>query len=290
MNHNLNMEVIYSSPVITVEPDDSIYETLRKMQLNFIKRIVVAEKNKPVGIVTERDINRFLENDKTSKALDEIPIKHVMNRNVITVVDGVDDHFNQCATRMDTFRIGSVVLINDSGELIGIVTKTDITKAYSMVYGGKYIVNDYMNRKVVTCRKNDTVKYALNLMNQNDVSRLIVTNESGSPVGIISTNTFLTHSDYFSNGKTRSRDYLLPINSNKDVNVSELLTEDLLTIDANDDLATAANLMIKNKVSGIPVISKNKELVGVITKFDIVRAFTVVGAHQELKSKYREFY
>jgi CBS domain-containing protein len=284
------MESIYTSPVITVKPDDSIFETLRKMQLNFIKRIVVAEKNKPIGIVTERDINRFLESDKTSKALDEIPIKHVMNRNVITVVDGIDDHFNQCATRMDTFRIGSVVLVDDSGELIGIVTKTDITKAYSMVYGGKYIVKDYMSRKVVTCRKNDTVKYALNLMNQNDISRLIVTNESGNPVGIISTNTFLTHSDYFSNGKTRSRDYLLPIDDNKDVKVSELLSEDLLTIDANDDLATAANLMIKNKVSGIPVISKNKELIGVITKFDIVRAFTVVGSHQELKSKYREFY
>lgn len=284
------MEIKYSSPVITVNPDDSIFETLRKMQLNFIKRIVVSEKNKPLGIVTERDINRYLENDKTSKALDEIPIKHVMNRNVISVVDGIDDHFNQCATRMDTFRIGSVVLLDDSGDLIGIVTKTDITKAYSTIYGGKYIVKDYMERKVVTCRKNDTINYSLNLMNRNDVSRLIVTNENGDPVGLITTNTFLTHSDYFSKGKTRNRDYLLPINNKKDVTVADLLTEDLLTIDEHDDLATAANLMIKNKVSGIPVVSKNKELVGVITKFDIVRAFTVVGSHQELKTKYREYY
>lgn len=283
------METRYSSPVITIEPDESIFDTLKKMQLKFIKRIVVAEKNKPVGIVTERDISKFLENDKTSKALDEIPIKHVMNRNVISIVDGIEDHFNQCSTRMDTFRIGSVVLVNDSGELIGIITKTDITKAYSIVYGGKYIVKDYMNRKVVTCRKNDTIRYALNLMNQNDVSRLIATNETGDPVGLITTNTFLTHSDYFSNGKTRSRDYLLPMNK-KDVIVADLLTEELLTIDEHDDLANAANLMIKNKVSGIPVVNKKNELVGVITKFDIVKAFTVVGTHQELKTKYREFY
>ncbi len=283
------METRYSSPVITIEPDESIFDTLKKMQLKFIKRIVVAEKNKPVGIVTERDISKFLENDKTSKALDEIPIKHVMNRNVISIVDGIEDHFNQCSTRMDTFRIGSVVLVNDSGELIGIITKTDITKAYSIVYGGKYIVKDYMNRKVVTCRKNDTIRYALNLMNQNDVSRLIATNETGDPVGLITTNTFLTHSDYFSNGKTRSRDYLLPMNK-KDVIVADLLTEELLTIDEHDDLANAANLMIKNKVSGIPVVNEKNELVGVVTKFDIVKAFTVVGTHQELKSKYREFY
>ncbi len=290
MNYNIIVEVKYSSPVITVGPDDSIFETLREMQLNFIKRIVVAEKNKPIGIVTERDINKFLENDKTSKALDEIPIKHVMNRNVISIVDGIDDRFNQCATRMDTFRIGSVVLVNDFGELIGIITKTDITKAYSVVYGGKYIVKEYMERKVVTCRKNDKIRYALNLMNQNDVSRLVVTNDNGDPVGLVTTNTFLTHSDYFENGKTRSRDYLLPIGNKKDMIVADLLTEDLLTIDEHEDLATAASLMIKNKISGIPVVGKNKELAGVVTKFDVVRAFTVVGTHKELKTKYREFY
>ncbi|MFB5609102.1 MAG: CBS domain-containing protein, partial [Nitrosarchaeum sp.] len=191
-----NMEKGYSSPVITVKPESSVYEALLQMQTNFVKHIVVAVKNIPVGIVTERDINRFLGEDKTVHALDEIPIKHVMQKNTITIVDGTEDHFDQCAARMETFKIGSVILTNDSGELIGIVSRTDLTKSFASVYGGKYLVKNFMNKKIITCRRSDSLKFALSLMNKNQVSRLIVTDENGSPVGIISTNTLLTHSDY----------------------------------------------------------------------------------------------
>lgn len=284
------MDELYSTPVYTVEPESSILEALRQMQTNFIKRIVVASKNKPVGIVTERDINKFLENDKTARALNEIPIKHVMQKNVISIHDGQEDHFIQCATRMETFKIGSVVLVNDGGHLIGIVTKTDITKAFSMVYGGKYLVKDYMTTKVITCRKSDSLRFALNQMNRNEISRLVVTNEKGSPIGLITTNTLLTHSDYFSKGETRSRDYLIPLGKGEELTVGDLISDDLLTISQEEDLASAASLMIKNKISGIPVTNSEGDLVGVVSKFDVVRAFTTVGSHEEIRAKYEEVY
>ena len=283
------MQAKYSSPVITVQPESSIFETLSQMQKNFVKRIVVAAKNKPVGIVTERDINRFLSEDKTVRAVDEIPIKHVMQKNVISITDGFEDHFDQCASRMETFKIGSVILVDDNGELIGIVSRTDLTKAYASVFGGKYHVKEFMSKKVVTCRKSDSLKFALNLMNKNEISRLVVTDENGSTVGLITTNTLLTHSDYFTKGKTRSRDYLLPINK-KDLTVAELLNEKLITINDEEDLATAASLMIKNNISGIPVVDSKKNLIGVISKTDVVKAFSIVGPHEELRSKYKEMY
>ncbi|MFQ5573148.1 MAG: HPP family protein [Nitrosopumilaceae archaeon] len=280
----------YSSPVITVNPETSIFDTLKQMQTNFIKHIVVSNKNKPLGVVTERDINKFLENDKTARAIDEIPIKHVMQKNVISLVDGLEDHFAQCATRMETFKIGCVVLTDDNGELVGIVSRTDIAKAYSVAFGGKYLVKDYMTKKVVTCRKSDSLKYALSLINQNEVSRLVVTDENGSPTGLITTNTFLTHSDYFTKDQTRSRDYLLPIKKGETLTVEDMLSDEILTIDQEADLATAASLMVKNKINGIPVIDNNNNLVGVISKFDVVRAFTVIEPHEQLKSKYKELY
>ncbi len=70
----------FKSPVITVDPQASIHNALVKMQLNFIKRIVIVDDNRPIGIVTERDISRFLENDKTARVLNEIPISHVMKK------------------------------------------------------------------------------------------------------------------------------------------------------------------------------------------------------------------
>ncbi len=284
------MEVKYSSPVFTVEPESSIFDALRQMQTNFVKHIVVASNKKPLGIVTERDINRFLENDKTARALDEIPVKHVMQKNIISIVDGLEDHFIQCASRMETFKIGAVVLMDLEGNMIGIVTKTDIARAFAAVYGGKFLVKDYMTENAVTCRKSDSLKFALNVMNRNDISRLVVTDESGKPLGLITTNTLLTHSDYFSKGQTRTRDYLVPIGKDENITVGDLLKDELLMIEQEDDLASAASLMIKNKVSGIPVVDSNQNLVGVVSKFDIVRAFTVVGSNEEIKAKYQELY
>ena len=275
----------YTSPVFTVEPEASIHDTLLLMQTKAVKRIVISSKNKPEGIVTERDISKFLEKDKTAKALDEIPIKYVMKKPPIVVQDGTEDHVEQCATRMETFNVGSVILVNDSGEIIGILTKTDITKVFSKIYGGQYQVKDYMTKKLVTCRKTDSLRYAINMMNSNNISRLIVTDNKGGSVGIVSTNDFLKHSDYFSRGLTRTKDYLLSLKS-QNLQIRDLFTENLVSIEDTDDLATAANLMIKNKISGVPVIDSEKNLVGVIDKSDIVNAFNDVKSHKELSEKY----
>jgi len=284
------MEKKYSSPVIKIQPESSIYETLSQMQTNFVKRIVIATKNKPVGIVTERDINKFLGEDKTARAMDEIPIKHVMKKNIITISDGFEDHFDQCAARMETFKIGSIILVDEKGELIGIVSRTDLVKAYANVFGGKYIVKNFLSKKVVTCRKTDSLKFALNMMNKNEISRLVVTDENGCPIGLITTNTLLSHSDYFTKGKTRSRDYLLPLDADEKLTVGDLLNDELITIGEEEDLAVAASLMIKNKISGIPVVDFKKNLIGIVSKTDVVRAFSMVGPHEELRSKYKEMY
>jgi len=283
------MKKRYSSHVITIQPESSIFDALLQMQTNFVKHIVITVKNIPIGIVTERDINRFLEEDKTAHAIDEIPIKHVMQKNIITITDGMEDNFVQCAARMETFKIGSVVLVNDNGELTGIVTRTNLTKSYASVFGRKYLVKNFMSKKVVTCRRSDSLKFALSLMNKNQISRLIVTDENGYPVGLISTNTLLTHSNYFTKGNTRSRDYLLPIKGEK-LTVDDLLTDELLTMNEEDDLAVAANKMIKNKVSGVPVVDSNHNLIGIVSKTDVVRAFSIVGSHEELRTKYKELY
>jgi CBS domain-containing protein len=282
------VEKLFSKSVISVNPEASIFEALKRMQSNFVKRIVITDGSKPIGIITERDINKFLEEDKTARALDEIPVKHVMEKNVVLIMDNLEDDFYQCASKMDQLKIGSVILVDEKGNLSGIVSRTDIVKSYANIFGGKYLVKDFMTTKIVTCRQSDSLKFALSLINQNKVSRLIVTNENGIAIGLISTNTLLTHSDYFTSGNTRSRDYLLPLE--KPLTVGDLLEENLVTIRDDEDLAKAAILMIKNKISGLPVLDSNQNLVGLVSKADIVTAFSDVIPHEKLKMKYKEMY
>ena len=201
------MEKLFSTPVISVEPDSSVFETLQKMQSRFVKRLVITDGTKPLGIITERDINKFLEEDKTSRAVDEIPIKHLMQKNIVLITDGLEDDYYQCASKMENLKIGSVILVDKNGDLSGLISRTDLVKTYANVFGCKYLVKDFMSKEVVTCRKSDSLNFALSLMNKNKVSKLIVTDNTGLAIGLITTNTLLTHSDFFSRGHTRSRDY-----------------------------------------------------------------------------------
>ena len=281
------MEKLFSSKVITVNKDSSIFEALQKMQLNLIKRIVITEGTKPLGIITERDINRFLKEDKTARVINEIPVKHVMEKNIVLITDDLENDFYQCASKMENLKIGSVILVNKNGDLSGIVSRTDLVKAYANLFGRKYLVNEFMSTKIVTCRKSDSLKLVLNLIDQNKISRLVVIDKNGNVVGLISTNLLLSNSDFFTS-TSNSRDYLIP--SNDDVTVSDLLDDNLVTINENDDLAKAASLMIKYKISGIPVLDSKEKLIGVISKTDIVKAFSLVAAHEKLKLKYKEMY
>ena len=189
---------------------------------------------------------------------------------------------------MENLKIGSIILVDKNGDLSGIVSRTDLVKTYANVFGGKYIVKDFMSTKMVTCRKSDSLKFALNLMTQNKVSRLVVTDENGVVIGLITTNTLLIHSDYFTKGNTRSRDYLVPLNN--EVIVSDLLEENLITIMEDEDLAKAASLMIKYKISGIPVLDSKQNLIGLVSKTDVVKAFSDVVPHEDLKLRYSEMY
>jgi CBS domain-containing protein len=255
------------------------------MKTNFVKRIVVVKDKKPVGILTERDISRFLEKDSTKRSLSQISVKEVMKKNLITVVADQQDFLHQCAARMVTFKIGSIIVTDEDGNLVGITTQTDITKAFGNTYAGRYKISDYMSKKVVTCRNSDYLKYALGILNRNNISRLVVTDNIGHVKGIITTNTFLTHSEYFKQSDSEDRDYLLTKNSSS-TEVEKMIKNEILTVESDDDLANAAQIMIKNKISGIPV-TVGDSLEGVVTKFDVVRAFNDAVLHKELLEKYR---
>ena len=54
------------------------------------------------------------------------------------------------------------------------------------------------------------------------------------------------------------------------LDVSSFMKKDVVTIDAQEDLYTAAKLMNKHDVNHLPVVRKNK-LVGMLSKSDLVK-------------------
>ena len=271
----------FTSPVVTLGPEKSVNDALFLMQKNDIKRIVIVENNFPRGIVTERDIGKFLESDKTAKPLDKIPLQNLMSRNLVTISSEDEDIPMQSAVRMDTFQISSVIVVDNEGKLAGIITKSDLTRNFSKIYSRLYRVEDYMSKRIITCRKSDSLYFALDMLNKNKISRLVVTDNDGKPLGVISYDTFLRNSGFFKANKS-TRDYLLPSTNAKEMKVGNLVGNELLTVGLEDDLAIAAKLMTDYKISGIPVIDSKGSLEGVISSADVVRAYSEVETHFRL--------
>jgi CBS domain-containing protein len=51
----------------------------------------------------------------------------------------------------------------------------------------------------------------------------------------------------------------------------DIMTPNPITVDADEDVSTAVLMMIRNGISGLPVVKKSL-LCGIITKSDVVRA------------------
>ena len=55
------------------------------------------------------------------------------------------------------------------------------------------------------------------------------------------------------------------------MNVSEVMTTEVATVRSDASLAEAARIMIKHRISGLPVVDASGRLVGVITEGDFLR-------------------
>ena len=277
---------LYTAPVITLTQNNSIHDALLLMQKNEIKHIVIDDDDMPFGIVTERNIGNFLEKDKTMRTLDEIPLNQIMTKRPVTITIGQEDHLTQCAIRMETFQICAIIVVDGNDKLVGITTKSDLVTNFANLYTGIYKVKDYMTKKLITCRKSDSLLYVLNMLNKNKIARIVVTDSYGKPIGVVTYDLFMKHSEYFKHNKrTDTRDYLLPKDSNRETQIGELLGNELLTVESEEDLAKAAKLMSLYKVSGIPTVDKEGNLEGVISSTDITRAYSEVEIHSRLIKK-----
>ncbi|MEE9459805.1 MAG: CBS domain-containing protein [Candidatus Bathyarchaeia archaeon] len=113
-----------SKNVKTVRPNSTINEVVRKMNKFEIGSIIVTDGEKPVGIITERDIlRRVLEVTMASEAM---KAKEIMSSPILTIESQATTE--EAATLMNSKRIKKIPVLED-GKLIGIVTSTDIVRS-----------------------------------------------------------------------------------------------------------------------------------------------------------------
>jgi len=269
---------IMTKNVITCAPTDTLLEMQKLMMKHRISRVVVIDtQKKPVGIVTQKDIVNFLLADTSKRGIEEIPVKEVMSRNLITAKPTAA--IPNIAGTMIKKKISSLVIVGDDGKLKGIVTKADIGYYLASKGAGVNSVRDFMTPNPVTVRPSQSIFLAVPLMSERNISRLVVTDEENRPVGIITLADVTMISSLLKPAKLIEekkpvfmRGLLFPPKSIQFLTARDFMTGDPVSVNRDADLAEAARLMTRYAVSGLPVIDNAGKLVGIVTKSDLTRA------------------
>jgi len=129
------------------------------------------------------------------------------------------------------------------------------------------LVKNWMSKEVVTINVNNSMVDATRKLKEHHINMLPVMKKN-KLVGIVTDRDLKKASA--SNATTLEVHELLYIISN--IKVKDLMSKDPITVPPDYTIGETAELLLEKKISGVPVLSKNGEVVGVITKADIFKA------------------
>jgi len=117
-----------SSHPVTIDPETSILVALNMMQYHRLRHLPVVDADgHVVGIVAERDLLL-----STSRHLHtHLEVAEVMAHDVVTVEP--QTLMGNAAMLMARHHFGSLPVVNEEGKLVGILTESDIFRAFADV-------------------------------------------------------------------------------------------------------------------------------------------------------------
>lgn len=112
-------------------------------------------------------------------------VRDIMNHRVETI--NSDSLIRDAAQKMRDLDIG-MLPVNQDADIIGTVTDRDITirAAADGADPNRSLVRDVMSSEVFTCHEDDDLSQAARIMEEYQVRRIMVQNESGTITGILS--------------------------------------------------------------------------------------------------------
>ena len=144
-------------------------------------------------------------------------------------------------------------------------------------------VENVMSKVVVTANATDTLRDALTLMHENQISSLPVVNQRNRCIGIISATDFIElarelEQEISDLGKVSdvTRQWLLEKISEHDMGnqpLSSRMNASVMSIPPQAPLAIAAAEMLRHRVHHLPVLDETGRLLGIISTTDIMNAF-----------------
>ncbi|PYE52901.1 CBS domain-containing protein [Deinococcus yavapaiensis] len=127
---------------VTVTPDTAVLDALKILKERGFRRLPVMEGGRLIGIVTRKDLKDAMPSKATTLSvwelnylLSKLTVSEVMARPVVTAVEG--EYMEDAALRMQEHDVGGMPVLDDFGHVSGIITITDILRAFIEIMGLK---------------------------------------------------------------------------------------------------------------------------------------------------------
>jgi len=132
----MKVKDLMSTKLFTVGPEDMLDKVFFLFNFEAIRHVPVLEKGKVIGVISDRDLKKILgprkkivtnEVDGTQFTVQARRVRTIMNRGITTI--GPDEQAADAAAIMAKRKIGCLPVVKKE-KLVGIITSTDILRAY----------------------------------------------------------------------------------------------------------------------------------------------------------------
>lgn len=279
----MNVADVMSSPVYVLNADEPV-SYARKLMLKYkISTLLVLNEGKMVGIVTKSDIsNRLAQAEPLwrRRPIDQIPIKLLMTESVITIYP--EASISQAAALMLENRVHNIPVVKK--DIVGIVTRTDLVRYVAEnTEEIKTKIPKLMTEDVISVHRHHTINHVIDEMNRNEIERVVVKDDAGKSVGIISRKTLALNLLTDNEGKLSTKNIKMARKSSpagqkiyryiKEVPLTaeDIMVSPIISIDVTENISAAAKKMIEEEVTALPV-SDGEDIVGILSRTDIIKA------------------
>lgn len=279
----MNVADIMSSPVYVINEDEPVSHARKLMLRHKISTLLVLNEGKMVGIVTKSDIvNRLAQAEPLwrRRPIDQVPIKLLMTESVITIYP--EASISQAAALMLENRVHNIPVVKN--DIVGIVTRTDLVRYVAENDEEiKTKISKLMTEDIISVHRHHTINHLIDEMNRNEIERVVVKDDAGKPVGIISSKSLALNLLTDFQGELSTKNIKMTRRSSpggqktyryvKEVPLTaeDIMVSPIVSIDVNENVSAAAKKMIEEGLTALPV-SDGEDIVGILSRTDIMKA------------------
>lgn len=248
----INLHSVMSSPVITVTPEQKISEVVALLKHHKISAIVVVDGRFPAGIFTERSLLRLV-------IAGSFNPNQAVGETIITkpITSHSETSINEAYLLFLQHDIRHLIVVDNQGMLIGIATETDLLHNLGLEYFVSFDdIGDVITRNVVSLTQEDILYTAMQLMNNNNISSIVI-EENSKPAGII------TERDIVRLIEAEADLYSTPL--------GEVMSRPVQTASSDISAHSAAMLIKKIGIRRLVITDEKNQIAGIVTETDIIK-------------------